>query len=34
MVTKAYMIAGKDGFDVMKKLKILVRHVYLKKNNN
>ena len=27
MVTKAYMIAGKDGFDVMKKLKILVRHV-------
>ena len=30
MVTKAYMIAGKDGFDVMKKLKILVRHVYLK----
>ncbi|XP_057370675.1 mannosylglucosyl-3-phosphoglycerate phosphatase-like isoform X1 [Daphnia carinata] len=24
MVTKAYMMAGKDGFDVLKKLKILV----------
>ena len=25
MVTKAYMLAGKDGFDVLKKTKVLVR---------
>lgn len=24
MVTKAYMLAGKDGFDVLKKTKVLV----------
>jgi 5'-nucleotidase len=30
LVTKAYMIAGKDGFDVMKRQKILVRQVYFK----
>ena len=30
LVTKAYMIAGKDGFDVMKRQKILVRQFYFK----
>ncbi len=30
LVTKAYMMAGKNGFDVMKKQKILVRQVYFK----